>query len=373
MAHDVFISYAHDDKPVADAACAVLEGKGVRCWIAPRDAVSGIEWGGQIVRAIAEADVLVLIYSRRANESQQVKREVERAVAKGLAIIPFRIEDVPASETLEYFISSPHWLDALTPPMERHLEALAQTVRSVQAHAAKDDTDAVRPRSQVGSAAAMPAEATRAVSQPTRRLGLGVVGGIATAAVLLFGVSRTVGSRANSWNGEWTTNGSFGGVPAAFTLDINGSTYHAAMETRDAGRIGFRGLRYRMINSLGQTADGSWEMLSATAASVRGPLGSSEWTRDPRTASTDPKAPWGTWTTHATIQNIPWTLQLTTSPLGTYQMVSRTEDSGDFVAKDGRWSFGSGRGLPQSGTYARIDATHVSMTGPLGTAVWVRR
>jgi len=34
MAHDVFISYATQDKTTADALCATLEGRGVRCWIA---------------------------------------------------------------------------------------------------------------------------------------------------------------------------------------------------------------------------------------------------------------------------------------------------------------------------------------------------
>ncbi|MEP7346678.1 MAG: hypothetical protein ABI877_15510 [Gemmatimonadaceae bacterium] len=54
-------------------------------------------------------------------------------------------------------------------------------------------------------------------------------------------------------------------------------------------------------------------------------------------------------------------------------MVSRHEDFGDFVAKDGRWCFGSRQVESQSGTYARVDASHVSLTGPLGTAVWTRR
>ncbi len=109
MPLDVFISYAAGDKPVGDAACAVLERRGIRCWIAPRDATPGLEWGGEIIRAINESSILVLIYSGNANNSKQVHREIERAVAKGIAIVPFRIEDVPASETLEYFISTPHW------------------------------------------------------------------------------------------------------------------------------------------------------------------------------------------------------------------------------------------------------------------------
>lgn len=126
MAHDVFISHSAKDKAVADAACARLEQAGYRCWIAPRD-VSG-EWAKAIVEAIRGARVFVLIFSREANLSPQVNREVERAVSKGLPIVPLRIEEVTPSDALEYFISNQHWLDALTPPLERHLDRLANTV-----------------------------------------------------------------------------------------------------------------------------------------------------------------------------------------------------------------------------------------------------
>jgi biotin transporter BioY len=127
MPHDVFVSYSSDDKPTADAVCATLENKGIRCWIAPRDILPGMEWGGAIVDAINASRVMVLVYSAKANDSPQIKREVERAVNRGLSIIPFRIEDVPMSTTLEYFMSMPHWLDALTPPLQDHLDRLAKT------------------------------------------------------------------------------------------------------------------------------------------------------------------------------------------------------------------------------------------------------
>src|SRR3954469_14873388 len=108
MAHDVFISYAHKDKAVADAVCAALEGEGVRCWIAPRDIMPGLEWAGSIIDAIGEVKLVVLVFSSNTNASPQVSKEVERAVNRGLPVIPFRIEDVAPSKTLEYFISTPH-------------------------------------------------------------------------------------------------------------------------------------------------------------------------------------------------------------------------------------------------------------------------
>jgi hypothetical protein len=133
VAHDVFLSYSAKDKTVADAACARLEGAGVRCWMAPRDIRPGAEWGEAILEAIGASRVMVLVFSRHANESAQVRREVERAIHKGVHVVPVRIEDLEPTGAMEYFISSPHWLDALTPPLEAHLDRLVASVRAVLA------------------------------------------------------------------------------------------------------------------------------------------------------------------------------------------------------------------------------------------------
>jgi Flp pilus assembly protein TadD len=131
VAHDVFISYSPQDKPTADAACAVLEASGIRCWIAPRDVTPGSEWSESIIDAIAEVRAFVLVFSAHANASGQIKREVERAVHHGIPIIPLRIEDVAPTKSLEYFISTPHWLDAFSPPLQQHLSHLADILHTV--------------------------------------------------------------------------------------------------------------------------------------------------------------------------------------------------------------------------------------------------
>jgi hypothetical protein len=128
VAHDVFISYSSKDKPVADTACALLEAKGIRCWIAPRDIQPGIDWGDSIVNAISGTRVMVLIFSSSANGSSQIKREVNQAIEKGVAVIPFRIEDVLPSGAMEYYLDVTHWLDALNGPLDQHLETLAKDI-----------------------------------------------------------------------------------------------------------------------------------------------------------------------------------------------------------------------------------------------------
>jgi hypothetical protein len=131
MPHEVFISYASHDKAVAEAVCTTLESRQIRCWIAPRDVLPGLEWAETIVDAIDESRVLVLVLSSSSNSSSQVIREVGRAASNGIPIIPFRIEDVSHSKAMDFFISRHHWLDALTPPLEKHLQRLADTVQQI--------------------------------------------------------------------------------------------------------------------------------------------------------------------------------------------------------------------------------------------------
>jgi TIR domain len=126
--HDVFICYSNPDKPVADAICAHLESHSIRCWIAPRDVLPGENFPESIIRAIEESRIMVLVFSSHANSSQHVLRELTKAVSKGIIIIPFRIEEVPLSRSMEYLIGLPHWLDAMTPPLERHIDTLVRTV-----------------------------------------------------------------------------------------------------------------------------------------------------------------------------------------------------------------------------------------------------
>ena len=131
MPFDVFVSHASKDRLVANAVCARLESAGIRCWIAPRDIVAGTSYGEAIIEAIHAAKVMVLVFSSNANSSGHIPKEVERAVSSGVAILPFRIEDVMPGKSLDYFIGSVHWLDAMTPPLEKHLDELAETVRKL--------------------------------------------------------------------------------------------------------------------------------------------------------------------------------------------------------------------------------------------------
>jgi TIR domain len=130
MNRDIFISYSQPDRVCAFELVARIEGEGVSCWIAPRDIAPSADWAAEIMDAISAARVMLLVFSASSNQSPQVRREVERAVHKQLVILPFRIEDVLPSKSLEFFLSTQHWMDAFPPPREPHYARLCNYLKS---------------------------------------------------------------------------------------------------------------------------------------------------------------------------------------------------------------------------------------------------
>jgi hypothetical protein len=131
MTHDVFICHSSKDRTIANAICATLEQHRIRCWMAPRDILPGSDYAGSIIEAVSATRLTVLVFSDNSNQSPHVRREIERTVSRGIPILPFRVDEVVPSPSLEYFISDAHWLDAVTPPLERHLKQLVRVVQAL--------------------------------------------------------------------------------------------------------------------------------------------------------------------------------------------------------------------------------------------------
>jgi len=131
LAHDVYISYSSQDKPVANTVCQALEKAGISCWIAPRDINPGEKWSAASSAAIREAAVMVLIFSAAANNSKMVTNELILGAKSGDAIIPFKIDQTMPGGAMRFYLSGTHWMDAADPPTENHLNDLIETVKLI--------------------------------------------------------------------------------------------------------------------------------------------------------------------------------------------------------------------------------------------------
>lgn len=127
----IFISHSSIDAQWANEICHTLEERGLSCWLAPRNIVPGSEWGTAIIDGIDNSHIVLLIFSNEANESAQVRREIERAISKSIPVLPVRIEDIRPNGARESALSNTHWLDAFASPVEVRMEQLTVAVETM--------------------------------------------------------------------------------------------------------------------------------------------------------------------------------------------------------------------------------------------------
>ena len=126
MPHDVFISYAQTDRAAAEAVCHRLEGAGIRCWIAPRDIGDDWDRNSAVVQAVGGSKLAVVIISASADASRSMLDEVTVILDAEVTIIPFRVEEIrPGGRNADRL----HWLDALSEPLNAHIDRLIDRVR----------------------------------------------------------------------------------------------------------------------------------------------------------------------------------------------------------------------------------------------------
>lgn len=122
MKHDVFISYSSADNKIAFELCKMLESSNIICWISPRNVLGGKSYAREIVEAINESRVVLFIFSSSSNRSPHVESEIDAAFNAGKIIIPFRIEDIPMSPELSYYLNKKHHIDGIPSPSSKYSE-----------------------------------------------------------------------------------------------------------------------------------------------------------------------------------------------------------------------------------------------------------
>lgn len=108
----VFISYSTQDMDIANLVHGYLEGSGISCWIASRNIEGGESFAVQIVDAINDCAVFLMIASGNSNMSSHVSNELSLAFSAKKKIIPFRVNDFTLSKSNLYFLQQAQWIDA---------------------------------------------------------------------------------------------------------------------------------------------------------------------------------------------------------------------------------------------------------------------
>jgi hypothetical protein len=131
------ISYATIDRSKALSICQEIERRGERCWIACRDVALGENYQEEIVRAIREAQALVLVFSEAANQSDEIKKELSLASRYHVPVFALRIADVEPNDAFAYELSTRQWIDAFE-GWDRSIDTLVGKLDQVSAGEARD-------------------------------------------------------------------------------------------------------------------------------------------------------------------------------------------------------------------------------------------
>lgn len=119
MTHEVFISYSSKNAEYANAVHEKLENNGIKCWLDSSNIRTATNFAQEIIDGINGAKVIVLIYSKDADESKYVYREIETASDSKKHIVPFKIDE-SFPEELKLFLRGTQWLDASPDALEKN-------------------------------------------------------------------------------------------------------------------------------------------------------------------------------------------------------------------------------------------------------------
>lgn len=130
MPKPCFICHSSEDADIAKRIVSRLETAGIPCWIAPRNIPPGLTYAASIVQGIKASAFLIFLFTKASNKSEAVVNEIENAMALKVPIIPFRIDNIAYSDSLEYYLRSKQAVNAWSKPLEAAIDELITYIHS---------------------------------------------------------------------------------------------------------------------------------------------------------------------------------------------------------------------------------------------------
>lgn len=128
-AYKIFLSYPSSRLPQVVRLSKFLESKGFITWYAPRDIPAGSTWYKEIPPAIESCDALVLLFCKKADESEDIGDEIRIARKNKKSRFYLRVEEDVFPEGLDYLIGSSQWRDWFDENNEAPLNEIAALIR----------------------------------------------------------------------------------------------------------------------------------------------------------------------------------------------------------------------------------------------------
>jgi hypothetical protein len=130
---EVFIAYGHADRAVADRLYELLRTRRVSAWY---DAFipAGNDWRDAIVAHLSQAQVMVILLSAAALQSDELKKELAVADQENVPLLAARLENVKPGGAFAYELARGNWFEVFTDPDARLGELADLLGRLVRDH-----------------------------------------------------------------------------------------------------------------------------------------------------------------------------------------------------------------------------------------------
>jgi hypothetical protein len=126
----IFISYSRTDREAVDGIVARLEQDGFHVWIDREELRPGELWQEAIVQAVDNAYAFVLMLSRDAAASDNVRREVDLAEEANKELVPVLLTPVELPVKLRYQLAGIEWIEYYRDPEVKY----GELVEALHAH-----------------------------------------------------------------------------------------------------------------------------------------------------------------------------------------------------------------------------------------------
>lgn len=128
---DVFISYSREDKDKVLALTAKLSAAGVPLWMDVGGIDGATMWGEEIVHALENAKVLLLMVTESAVRSHNVAKEVVLASERKGHILPVHLEPTQIPPSLRYPLAGIQHIDYFQGDPDENLKTILRSLERI--------------------------------------------------------------------------------------------------------------------------------------------------------------------------------------------------------------------------------------------------
>lgn len=132
---DVFISkHTESCLAIAEMISDNLNNRGITSWYSPRDVRS--DYPEDVVEAIKECEIFLLIYNQGANHSKHCSNEISIAFDRynrneQITLLSFGIDNSEPCDTVQYFMTNIHKIDGTKPPEMMRIDELCERIETL--------------------------------------------------------------------------------------------------------------------------------------------------------------------------------------------------------------------------------------------------